>query len=205
MQRVKDMSTRCRCVDKKLERGECFEWNLTFPAEDRRIARRSAQVTDTVPVVVIPLVTGKESLLSISRTQHTIYDVTFALDMTETISLNANLQAFVRQDTPRRWVATCPMVGVASQGKSVDDAKRCLQEAVELWFESCLERGVLDQALREANFRPSHGGYERSSYENAGNTARRIRHAQRNVLGEPFEIHLSIPAYEAATLLSATA
>lgn len=25
---------------------------------------------------------------------------------------------------------------------------------MELWFESCVERGVLDHALREANFRP---------------------------------------------------
>lgn len=116
--------------------------------------------------------------------------------MTETIALDVKLQAFVRRDTTRRWVATCPMVGVVSQGKSGDDAKRCLQEAVELWFESCVERGVLDQALREANFQPSHGAAEHK---------RLAKREADNVLGEPFEIRLSIPAYEAATLLSATA
>lgn len=120
--------------------------------------------------------------------------------MTETISLDINLQAFVRRDTPRRWVATCPMVGVVSQGKSSEDARRCLQEAVELWFESCVERGVLDQALREANFRPSPIGSKRA----VAVTVSR-RRPPKNVLGEPFEIHLSIPAYEAVTLLSATA
>lgn len=117
--------------------------------------------------------------------------------MTESIALDVNLQAFVRRDTSRRWVATCPMVGVASQGKTADDARRCLQAAVELWFESCVDRGVLDQALREANFRPYQPGQKR------GSSAR--PRPRQNVLGDPFEIRLTIPAYEAATLLSATA
>lgn len=122
--------------------------------------------------------------------------------VTETIALEVHLQAFVRPDPRRRWVATCPMVGVVSQGKSQNDARSCLQEAVELWFESCVERGVLDQALREANFRPSSFDRppKRSTSASVGRPAKRI-----TVLGEPFEIHLKIPAYEAQTLLSATA
>ena len=124
--------------------------------------------------------------------------------MTESIALDVHLQAFVRRDTSRRWVAVCPMVGVVSQGKTADDAKRCLQEAIELWFESCVERGVLDQALREANFRPSQ--FDRISPESAPATSgSRRRPGKKNILGEPFAIHLSIPAYEAATFLSATA
>lgn len=63
------------------------------------------------------------------------------------------------------------MVGVVSQGKTADDARRCLQEAIELWFESCVERGVLDQALREANFRPSHA--TRSAPADSGSRNRR--------------------------------
>lgn len=90
------------------------------------------------------------------------------------------------------------MVGVVSQGKNADDARRCLQEAIELWFESCVERGVLDQALREANFRPT----ARDTTSREGRTK---NPRKQNVLGEPFDIHLTIPAYEAATLLSATA
>lgn len=117
--------------------------------------------------------------------------------MTESISLDVRLQAFVRRDKPRRWIATCPMVGVASQGKTADDARRCLQEAIELWFESCVERGVLEQALREANFRPS-------DRRNAAEPPKRKQRAM-SILGESFEVHLTIPAYEAATLLSATA
>ena len=68
----------------------------------------------------------------------------------ETISLEVNLQAYVRQETARRWIATCPLIDVVSQGRTSAEAKECLQEAVELWFESYIERGVLDQALREA-------------------------------------------------------
>jgi len=121
------------------------------------------------------------------------------MSVTETISLNVNLRAYVRRDTPRRWVATCPMIGVASQAKTADEARRCLQEAVELWFESCVERGVLDHALREANFRP----FQATQPVNGDN--RPARRARASVLGESFDIHLTIPAYQAATFLSATA
>jgi predicted RNase H-like HicB family nuclease len=122
--------------------------------------------------------------------------------MTESISLGVHLQAFVRRDNPRRWIATCPMVGVASQGKTADDARRCLQEAIELWFESCVERGMLEQALREANFRPLPN---RTSDETSNTGHRRRKQRPSSVLGDAFEVHLTIPAYEAATFLSATA
>jgi len=112
--------------------------------------------------------------------------------MTESITLDVHLRGYVRPDTPTRWLAACPLVGVASQGATSEEARECLRVAVELWFESCVERGVLDQALREANFRPA------GSVEMGGATG------GEEILGEPFELHLSIPAYEAA-LLGATA
>lgn len=123
--------------------------------------------------------------------------------MTESITLAVNLQAFVRRDTPRRWIATCPMVGIATQGKTLDDAKRCIQEAVELWFESCVERGVLDQALPEANFRPFQGDRSQVDRKPAPRSSRPRKGT--DILGEAFEIRLTIPAYEASTLLGATA
>ena len=69
--------------------------------------------------------------------------------MSETIVLDVSLRAFVRREATRLWVAICPQLDVASQGSTARAAKACLQEAIELWFESCIERGVLDQALRE--------------------------------------------------------
>jgi predicted RNase H-like HicB family nuclease len=81
----------------------------------------------------------------------------------ETIFRDVKLRAFVRRDTDERWVAVCPSLDVASQGVSPDDAKRCLDEAVQLWFESCLERGTLERALQELNFRPQFRVIWRSS------------------------------------------
>ena len=88
--------------------------------------------------------------------------------MAETIALEIKLQAFVRRETAQRCVAACPQIGVVSQGRTVREAKGCLQEAVELWFESCIERGVLDRALREANFQPSSAGnLKRADFRNS--------------------------------------
>ena len=117
--------------------------------------------------------------------------------MSETIELEVNLGAYVRRETSRRWIATCPQIDVVTQGATCTEAKACLQEAVELWFESCIERGVLDQALRETNFRPS--------LLAAAGRSSRGRSRKTDILGEAFTIHLKIPGYEAETLLSASA
>ena len=121
-------------------------------------------------------------------------------EMTETIALEINLQAYVRREAAQRWMATCPHIGVVTQGESSADAKRCLQEAVELWFESCIERGVLDQALREANFRPSASSRARKGSRQLSSSKQKA-----NILGEAFAIHLTVPGYEAVSLLGATA
>jgi len=106
----------------------------------------------------------------------------------ETIKLDVELRAFVRRDTEQRWIAQCPSIGVASQGSDADDARRCLDEAVELWFESCIERGTLERALQEANFRPLHG---------EGNDDRDDERNADGLLGEPFIVRVAIPAYQA--------
>ena len=121
--------------------------------------------------------------------------------MAETISLEVNLQAYVRRDTARRWIATCPLIAVVSQGKTAEEAKAFLQEAVELWFESCIERGVLDQALREASFRPSPRSESARKPVSRGSK----RGPKSEVLGEAFAVRLTIPGYEAPAVLGATA
>jgi len=95
------------------------------------------------------------------------------LAMSESVQLDIQLNAFVRPDTRSRWIAVCPKIDVVTQGTSEEDAKRCLDEAVQLWFEDCIERGTLEQALRECDFR----------------TATRE---------EAFSIRVKIPAYEPA-------
>jgi predicted RNase H-like HicB family nuclease len=50
------------------------------------------------------------------------------------------------------FIAHCPPLDVTTQGRTEREAKQNLMEACELFLESCLERGTLDQALRELGF-----------------------------------------------------
>jgi hypothetical protein len=116
--------------------------------------------------------------------------------MSETIKLDIRLRAFVRSETRNRWIAVCPQIDVITQGTSVDDAKRCLDEAVQLWFGDCIERGTLPEALRECGFRAA-------TREEAETTPERILvsgEPEHDVLGDLFDIHVTIPAYQAAAL-----
>jgi predicted RNase H-like HicB family nuclease len=118
--------------------------------------------------------------------------------MGETIDLTVRLMAFVRRKTARLWIATCPKIDVVSQGTSAADAKRCLDEAVQLWFEDCLERGTLDDALRECGFRHA----SREEVEAAPEGIIVTRKAEPDVRGESFPIDVIIPAYQAAAIMA---
>jgi len=118
--------------------------------------------------------------------------------MVETIKLEIQLRAFVRRERRDRWIAVCPKLDVVTQGTSAAEAKRLLDEAVQLWFEDCIERGTLQQALRECSFRPA-------TREEAETSPERIlvtREEEPDVLGDPFPIHVTIPAYQAAALMA---
>jgi len=57
-----------------------------------------------------------------------------------------------------KWfVAYCPPLDLSTQGKTIEEAKKNLVEASQLFIISCLERGTLDQALKELGFVPAHG------------------------------------------------
>lgn len=51
------------------------------------------------------------------------------------------------------WVVWCPAIDVATQARTKKRALEGLGEAVELWFESCISRGVLDHVPQESGFR----------------------------------------------------
>ena len=108
--------------------------------------------------------------------------------MNETITLDVELRAFVRCDNDERWIAVCPSIGVASQGASAEDARRCIDEAVQFWFESCIERGTLERALQESNFRPLHPAESDHKDSDPGSDA---------LLGDAFIVRVAIPAYQA--------
>jgi len=50
------------------------------------------------------------------------------------------------------FIAHCPPLDITTQGRNLDEAKQNLKEAAQLFIISCIERGTLDQALRELGF-----------------------------------------------------
>ena len=53
----------------------------------------------------------------------------------------------------RQWIARCPAISVATQSPTKKRVMKAIGEAVEGWFEYCIEEGVLEKALKEAGFK----------------------------------------------------
>jgi len=51
-------------------------------------------------------------------------------------------------------IASCPCLGVSTQGETEKKALKNLEEALGLFITSCFERGVLDEVLRDSGFEP---------------------------------------------------
>lgn len=108
------------------------------------------------------------------------------------------------------WVAWCRPLDVLSQARTKGEAIDALKEAVDLWFESCIQRGVLDKALAEVGFKPAKDGELIPSDANVVGVTEKKRHVpqphhahhQRQV---PRYISVSVPAYTAVRSLNAGA
>jgi hypothetical protein len=87
-----------------------------------------------------------------------------------------------------------------TQAENKEAAFRSLKEAVELWFESCVERGVLEEALAEVGFHPIKPG--ESVPENASVVELdRASQAVRDHFTTTEDFEVTIPAYIAAKQL----
>ena len=118
----------------------------------------------------------------------------------DTVGISFCLSCTVKREAKDRWVTGCPALDLYSQGKTEDEAKRCLEEAISLWVEDCIERGTLDRALQEVGFHKIHPSALRPGDDHiAIYPAREAPDAD----AETFSIHLTIPAYQAAAFLSA--
>ena len=69
----------------------------------------------------------------------------------QVVKYNVRLQAWFRRDG-REWIVWCPGIDIMTQARTRKGALESLLEAVELWFESCIERGVLNAALNELGY-----------------------------------------------------
>ena len=50
------------------------------------------------------------------------------------------------------WIASCPSLDVSTQGESFERARENLEEALNLFIESCRSRGTLEEVLRDAGY-----------------------------------------------------
>ncbi|MFZ2398556.1 MAG: hypothetical protein WA096_05795 [Smithella sp.] len=50
------------------------------------------------------------------------------------------------------FIANCQVLDVVTQGKTLDQAKRNLIDALTLFLSSCYERGTLDSVMRSCGF-----------------------------------------------------
>lgn len=75
----------------------------------------------------------------------------FGVPQQSEITLKLKLQVAIRQDG-EDWIANCVPLDIATQESSRDGAIEAIKEAIDAWFESCIERNMLDEALQEAGF-----------------------------------------------------
>ena len=64
------------------------------------------------------------------------------------VEIKMKVPILVERDEPG-YVSYCPPLDVFSQGKTKKEAKENLIEAMQLFIESCFERGTLDSVLKD--------------------------------------------------------
>jgi predicted RNase H-like HicB family nuclease len=124
------------------------------------------------------------------------------------VAITVKLEARTRQDGCV-WLAWCPPLDVMTQAENEQRALTSLREAVELWFESCIARNVLDKALTEAGFLrrqpgddvPSNASFVKVTGEQHQSRAACAVDASHAFTRER-DIEVSIPAYIAAQCIS---
>lgn len=63
--------------------------------------------------------------------------------------LNIKVEIFKEDDI---YVALCPSLNVSRFGETIEEAKKSLVEALEIFIEECSEMGTIDQVLEESGF-----------------------------------------------------
>lgn len=122
------------------------------------------------------------------------------------IKLQLHLQVATKR-SGSAWAAWCVPLDVLSQGETKAKAVEALKEAVELWFASCISRGVLQKALIEAGFQLAKDGEPIPSGASVVDIHAQkpvsLRHGHRQRQKPPDYIRVSVPAYVAVRALNA--
>jgi len=76
-------------------------------------------------------------------------------------SIQFSVQVSIQVKREGMWfIASCPALDLHSQGRSEKEALDNVGEAIQLFVESCYERGTLEQVLKESGFQPGKGSVE---------------------------------------------
>lgn len=73
--------------------------------------------------------------------------------MAASVQVEFSVPAEVREEGAY-FVSGCPALDVYSQGETREEALDNLGEALQLFLESCYERGTLEQVLKRCGLRP---------------------------------------------------
>lgn len=120
--------------------------------------------------------------------------------MVGSVELKIKLEAVFTQEEDV-WIASCPALDLFTQAESKEAAAEALREATVAWFESCLERNVLPQALADVGFRVATPGKIVSSN---GDTVQVASPPSPSTRRQVEEVEVSIPAYVAVACSSST-
>ncbi len=117
--------------------------------------------------------------------------------MQNSVELTIKLQTLISQEDGI-WLAECPSIDVATQAETESAAFAAIDEAVKAWFESCLERGVLREALLESGFTLAKTG--ELIPEGADRVT--VTNGQSSMPVTEKELQISIPAYIASSIMA---
>jgi predicted RNase H-like HicB family nuclease len=81
---------------------------------------------------------GGRLLIRVNRDGHTL--------------ISASISGKLSKKKDGTWIGYCPPLDLYTCGATREEMLKNTQEAIELFFESCIRRGTLDEALRELNW-----------------------------------------------------
>ena len=77
------------------------------------------------------------------------------------------------------WIVRCPEIDLYTQGDTYEEAAENIKDALQGWFEVCMEHGTLEQVLAECGISPMRIASIKSSYAEAFTNS---SHARRKEL-----------------------
>lgn len=70
----------------------------------------------------------------------------------QAFELTAKVSVTTKQEG-EHFIASCPALDVHTQGQTEEQAMVRLKEALSLFLENCIQRGTLEEVLKDAGFR----------------------------------------------------